>query len=204
MTIPETETFWDCVEQATADEDYEALQACQNLYEPMAPAEPVISLESGFDGAPGSGSEDDPFQISFSESGEGFQYLTTWSITDPDDDVIYFAQLPYLEKKHSVKQLFGQDDLIFWTHPKVGVSCNSTLNKGFAGYNPPASGTFKRLCENKTETLESGSYKWTFNNTNPERGQVIDPKPTVYFEVTAPAETDDRANDDRSTGETRR
>ena len=41
MTIPENgaETFWDCVEQATADEDYEALQACQNLYEPMAPAE---------------------------------------------------------------------------------------------------------------------------------------------------------------------
>ena len=190
MTIPENgaETFWDCVEQATADEDYEALQACQNLYEPMAPVEPVISLESGFDGAPGSGSEDDPFQIAFKESGKGFQYLTTWSITDPDDDVGYVDQLPYLEKKHSAKQLFGQPDLIWWTHPPVKVVCSSTLNKGMPGFNPPALGSFKRLCVNETETLESGSYKWTFDQVWTESGQVIDPQPTVYFDVIAPAE----------------
>ena len=72
------------------------------------------------------------------------------------------------------------------------------------GFNPPALGSFKRLCVNETETLESGSYKWTFDQVWTESGQVIDPQPTVYFDVIAPTETDDRANDDRSTGETRR
>ncbi len=191
MTIPETETFWDCVEQATADEDYEALQACQNLYEPMAPAEPVISLESGFDGAPGSGSEDDPFQISFSESGEGFQYLTTWSIKDPDDDVTWFDHKPTVTRKNTIPGLFqNQSDMIIWLHPEgIGVACSHTIpNKGLSGLNPPASGTFKRLCENQTETLKSGSYKWTFDFNVTESGQVIDPEPTVYFDVIAPAE----------------
>ncbi len=191
MTIPEngTETFWNCVEQAADAEDYEALQACQNLNETTAPAEPVISLESGFDGAPGSGSKDDPFQISVGESGEGFQYLTTWSITDPDDDVTFFVQSPYLEEKHTLPGLFkNQSDTIWWTHPDIEVACKSTLNESFSGFNPPASGSFKRLCRNKTETLESGSYKWTFNAILTESGQVIDPTPTVYFDVTAPAE----------------
>ena len=184
------ESFWGCVEQATSDEDYEALEACKTLYEPTAPAEPVISFMSGFENALGSGSEEDPFQISLGESGEGFQYLTTWSINDPDDDVFWFDNKPTLSKKTIWENMpFNQPDMIIWSALKIGVNCLHTIpNKSIGGLNPPASGSFKRLCEHKTETLEAGSYKWTFDWNLTTSGQIIDPAPSVYFDVTAPAE----------------
>ena len=207
LAAPESnpESFWDCVAQATSDEDYEALEACKKLYEPTAPAEPDISLMSGFENALGSGSEEDPFQISLGESGEGFQYLTTWSINDPDDDVIWFDHKPTLSRKYIVEMPFNQPDLITWSALKIGVDCLHTIpNKTISGLNPPASGSFKRLCNNKTETLTAGSYKWTFDGNFTTSGQIIDPAPSVYFDVTAPAEPDREATDDKPSARPRR
>ena len=193
LAIPDNgaTTFWECVEQATANEDYAALQACQDLYEPEPPVEPTVYVAGGgggFADVPGSGTKGDPWVILSTKSGYGWKNSVVWAINDPDNVVAS------VDTSGAVSEV-GE---LATTPIQVSVECIQA-----AAMDPPATGTIQNhSCQTQSESLEPGSYVWVFSSYG-YSGEHIGLGTVAYFDVVAPLSLDRGANEEGSSDQSR-